>query len=149
MGEIRRCSLCEKAEGRIVTVKESTKRARLMVCDSCWKKYYADEIKNEKITLLDRVGIVIKREKDIAKSMRKLRNIVMVMITLILVYALGRALFSMIFANKLLSGQFVLGLDELDKFLSVFGVVAAIWIVAYALSVLFRIVARILFRDKD
>lgn len=137
MEKTKVCSLCGKAEDRIITVRYSTNRVRLLTCRKCWNQYYKDEIRNERITLADRVKILVNREKDLANSFRKLRNLLAVLVTLILVVTCGSFLWGQMFENVTMMEN---GL--LSALLQGFNVIAWGWIGVCTLCVAFRCIVR-------
>ena len=149
MREERKCALCEKRSGRFFTVKECTGRVRLVTCEACYKEYYATEIENEKISLSERGLIILQRERNLSGSTRKLRNMAVVLGTLVLVVAITCIMSGILLDHGALERIYLFGNFTVEKLYGSFLVFGGCFIALYAVGVLMRIVMRLVFRRDE
>lgn len=140
-GEDRTCKLCGKKEGVIKAVKYCSNRRRLWACEECWTKYYKKEVESEKIKITDRIEILFDREKDLAASGRKLRNVVFILITLLFVEVLGQVIFRFVLGNEMFYGTpFYLSNELVNNWSNILGLIGGVLICVCLLFVIFRVI---------
>jgi len=127
--EIKNCDLCGTGTNKLKDVKYGNRRKRLSVCEKCWNSYYKAEAECEKINILERLGIIAERERDMATSGRKWRNLLYSFGTIIIIWVLGRIMLSKILAGSIFGiGYYGISeamMDKMGSWINVLGAILA------------------------
>lgn len=133
------CELCGELQGKFKKVKYGNGRKRLLTCEQCWQKYYRREAACEKISFQERLAVIAEREKDLAVSRRKWRNLLYSFSAIVVIWLFGRLMLNRIFTDSVF-GTGAVSESLMGKMNSGLNVIGAILAGYCFLLIVFRLV---------